>query len=91
MKHPRGIDLTPPFRPKDYIEHNPSQYHTIRGMADWEVLGCKCGACGHIGWLNKETVMRAFGDQYLMNLRNRLRCECGNKVGNIVLIGRLPR
>ncbi|MDR6757191.1 hypothetical protein J2Y48_002487 [Mycoplana sp. BE70] len=91
MRHPRGIDLTAPFRPASYAPHNPSQYHTLRGLQQWEVLGAKCGACGHIGWLDKDAVMRKCGDQYLMNLRGRIRCECGNKDGNIVLIGNLPR
>ncbi|WP_429112948.1 hypothetical protein [Ensifer sp. KUDG1] len=91
MKHKRGIELTAPFRPAHYVEHNPSQYHTIRGMNQWEVLGAKCAACGHIGWLDKDAILRTFGDMYLMNLRNRLRCECGSSAGNVVLIGNLPR
>lgn len=91
MKHARGIDLTAPFRPASYTEHNPSQYHTIRGLNQWEVLGCKCSACGHIGWVDKDAVLRQYGDQYLMNLRGKFRCDCGNRTENIVLIGNLPR
>lgn len=91
MRHRRGIDLSAPFRPKDFTVHNPEQYHTLRGLHQWEVLGGKCGACGHIGWLDMDAVLRRYGDQYLMNLRGKFRCACGNKVGNSVLIGRLPR
>ncbi len=66
-------------------------YHTVRGMRDWEVLGAKCSACGHVGWVNKDAVLRQYGDQYLMNLRSKFRCDCGNMTDNTVLIGHLPR
>lgn len=91
MKHRRSIDLEPPFRPARYYPHNPEQFHTLRGMNQWEVLGAKCGACGHIRWFDKDAILRRYGDMYLMNLRHRLRCECGNSDGNIVLIGHLSR
>lgn len=80
-----------PVSTSPYVEHNPSQYHTIRGLQQWEILGCKCGACGHIGWVDKDAILREWGDLYLMNLRNRFKCVCENKDGNKVLIGKLPR
>ncbi|MGT2442998.1 hypothetical protein ACU4I5_10430 [Ensifer adhaerens] len=83
--------LKAPFPPTTYIEHNPAMYNTIRSLHEWEVLGGRCSACGHIGWLNKDAVLERWGDQYLMNLRNRFRCDCGNRTDNVVLIGRLPR
>lgn len=55
------------------------------------MLGARCSACGRIGWLNKDAVLERWGDQYLMNLRSRFRCDCGNRTDNVVLIGRLPR
>jgi hypothetical protein len=91
VKHRRSISLVAPFKPKDYYEHDPAQYHTLRQLQQWEIVGCKCGVCGHIGWVDKEAVLRVFGDMYLMNLRYRMLCACGNKDGNKVLIGRLAR
>ena len=91
MRHHRGIDPTAPFKPSSFAEHNPSQYHTLRGMNQWEVLGAKCSACGRIGWVNKDAVLARWGDQYLLNLRGKFRCDCGNKTDNTVLIGHLPR
>lgn len=91
MKHRRGIDLAAPFAPSSFIEHDPSLYTAVKGLAQWEVLGAKCSACGHIGWLNKEAVLARWGNQYLMNMRGKFKCVCGNKDNNTVLIGRLPR
>jgi len=83
--------LKAPFPPSTYIEHDPAMYNTIKGLQEWEVLGARCSACGRIGWLNKDAVLARWGDQYLMNLRSRFRCDCGNRTDNVVLIGRLPR
>jgi hypothetical protein len=45
-----------------------------------------------VAWLDKQAVMRQIGgNQYLLNLRGKLKCECGNKQGNDVLIGYLDR
>jgi hypothetical protein len=91
MKHPRSIDLAAPFAPAAFREHDGCDYQTLKSLPDWEVLGAKCGACGRISWLDKRTVEREWGNQYLLNLRHRLRCKYGNKEGNTVLIGKLPR
>ncbi|MFC3163634.1 hypothetical protein [Ciceribacter thiooxidans] len=91
MKHRRGIDLTASFGPSDYREHESQQYETLKSLHEWEVLGAKCGKCGRVSWLDKRVIEREFGNQYLMNLRRKLRCVCGNKEGNTVLIGKLPR
>ncbi len=91
MKHRRGIDLTAPVRPSSFREHDGKQYETLRGLREWEVLGARCGKCGRLAWLDKRTVQREWGDQYLLNLPHKLRCECGNKEGNRVLIGTLDR
>ena len=48
--------------------------------------------CSRVAWLDKQAVMRKIGgNQYLLNLRGKLKCECGNKQGNDVLIGYLDR
>lgn len=91
MKHRRGIDLSAPFEPVEYYAHDPKYYDTIARLRDWEVLGAQCGKCGHIGWLDKEAVLRKWGNHYLLNLRNKIRCQCGNKADNKILIGALPR
>lgn len=82
MKHRRGIDLTPRFPPADYREHDGQQYETLKSLREWEVLGARCGKCGRVSWLDKRAVEREWGNQYLMNLRDKLKCECGNKEGN---------
>jgi hypothetical protein len=79
------MKLSAPFLPTSYIEHDPAMYNTR------EVLGARCSACGRVGWVNKDSVLARWGDQYLMNLRGRFRCDCGNRTDNTVLIGRLPR
>lgn len=91
MKHRRGIDLSAPFHPSDYREHDGQQYETLNSLKEWEVLGARCAKCGRVSWLDKRAVEREWGNHYLLNLRNKLRCECGNKAGNTVLIGTLPR
>lgn len=85
------MKLTAPFQPSSFIEHDPATYNTIKGLQEWEVLGARCSACGRVGWVNKDTVLARWGDQYLMNLRGRFRCDCGNRTDNTVLVGRLPR
>jgi hypothetical protein len=91
VKHRRGIDLAAPFPPKDYREHAPVFYDTLASLKEWEVLGGKCEKCGHISWLDKKAVERQIGNHYLMNVRQKLTCQCGNKEGNRVLIGKLGR
>lgn len=91
MKHRRGIDLTAPFEPAAYHAHDPQYFHTVSSLREWEVLGAQCGKCGHIGWLDKAAVHRKWGNQYLLNLRQKIRCQCGNKADNTILIGSLPR
>jgi hypothetical protein len=46
-------------------------------------------AAGYPGLRN--AVERKVGNQYLLNLRGKLKCDCGNKQGNDVLIGYLDR
>jgi len=91
MKHRRGTDLVAPFSPTDYREHDGQQYESLKSLREWEVLGAKCGKCGRVSWLDKRAVEREIGNQYLLNIRWMLRCQCGNKEGNRLLIGTLSR
>lgn len=93
MKHRRGIDLTAPVKPATYGAYNaaPSLYETVSGLREWEVLGAKCGRCGHIAWLDKTAVVRRCGNQYLSSLPAKLVCRCGNADDNRVLVGALGR
>ncbi len=91
VKHRRSINLTAPFRPASFREHDGQQYETLKGLREWEVLGAKCSKCEHVSWLDKVAVERIVGDHYLLNLRHMLRCGCGNREGNKVLIGMLGR
>lgn len=93
MRHPRGIDLTAPIKPARYHEHQPSGsvMETVSGLREWEVLGARCGSCGHTAWLDRNKVVRRFGNQYLRSLGSKLVCRCGNRKGNTVLVGSLGR
>ncbi|MCM2497340.1 hypothetical protein [Neorhizobium galegae] len=90
MKHRRGIDLAP-FRPVSFEEFDGHQTLTLRSLQEWEVVGAKCGKCSKTTWLDKAAITQHHGNQYLSNLGSRLRCECGNKEGNKVLVGKLGR
>ena len=64
---------------------------TLNGLQQWEILGGQCAQCGRVAWLDKKAVSRKLGNQYLLNLRGNLNCECGKKKGNDVLVGYLDR
>lgn len=93
MRHPKGIDLVAPIKPARYEEHRNSSsvMETVSGLREWEVLGAKCGKCGHTEWLDKNKVVRRFGNHYLQNMGGKLVCRCGNRQGNKVLVGTLGR
>ncbi len=93
MKHRRGVELIASITPARHFEYQPtgSVYETIAQLREWEVLGAKCGKCGHTTWLNKEAVLRRYGNQYLQNIGRKLVCRCGNAEGNRVLVGQLGR
>lgn len=91
MRHRRGIDLTAPFRPSHYNLYRGTSLETLASVKEWEVIGAQCGKCERISWLDKRLIEREFGNQYLMHLPRKLKCACGNKEGNTLLIGTLPR
>lgn len=90
MKHRRSIDLAS-IPPAYFREPLPSVVETVASMREWEVLGAKCGKCGHTAWLDKASVIRRYGNQYLQNMGRKPVCRCGNKNGNRVLVGKLGR
>lgn len=73
-----------------YRVHDGVQLDTLKSLAEWEVLGGKCGQCGRIGWTDKRTVLKKQDNQYLINLRAKLKCVCGHRGGEVV-IGVLDR
>lgn len=90
MKHRRGIELAAPFQPA-HSNEDPDGYITLKDLGESRVLGAKCGECQRVSWLNSRAVMQAIGNQHLMHLKGKLRCSCGNRDGNKILIGKLPR
>lgn len=62
-------------------------------LADWHVLDLKCGACGHRGKLYWSRVRaRVAPGTRMGDLERRFRCKaCGNRQGNQLSIGKLPR
>ena len=79
------------FGVKNYRIHDGKSLETLNGLQQWEVLGGQCAKCGRVAWLEKRAVERKIGNQYLLNLRGKLRCDCENRQGNDVLIGYLDR
>jgi hypothetical protein len=73
-----------------YRVHDGVQLDTLRSLAEWEVLGGECGKCGRIGWTDKRAILRKQENQYLFNLRGKLKCVCGHRGGEVV-IGTLDR
>ena len=79
------------FGVTSYRVHDGKTLDTIESLQQWEILGGQCAKCGRVAWLEKRSVAKTLGNQYLLNLRGRLKCECGNRRGNDVLIGYLDR
>lgn len=71
--------------------HDGTTLDTVTSLREWEVLGAQCAKCGHLAWVDKRKILTKVGDQYLLNLRGKMKCTCGNKAGNDVLIGTLDR
>jgi len=93
MRHPRGADLSlQGFGIKAFHVYDEKFLRTLRDLPQWEILGGRCAKCGHVGWLDKRSVMAKIGNHYLINVRQRLRCSsCGYRGDNEVLIGYLDR
>jgi hypothetical protein len=91
VKHRRSIDLAAPFPPAHHRIRDGEPHETLKGLSEWEVLGARCPKCGRTAWLDKRLVLREWGDGSLLSFGQKLRCTCGNREGNVVLVGALPR
>ena len=74
-----------------YRVHDGKTLDTVKGLHEWEVLGAECAACRKVAWLDKRKILAKVGNQFLINLRGKFKCTCGNKAENAVLIGQLDR
>jgi bacterioferritin-associated ferredoxin len=86
MRHRRSIDLMPREDAADYGS-------TLDQLAEWYVLVAKCGTCRHQAVLDRRRIAEACGHDAPLNaIARTLKCSrCGNRAGNDLLLGRLPR
>lgn len=93
MKHRKGIDLTGGRGRPIYMGDLEDVALKLGGLVEWECLGARCGKCEHERWLDRWDLQRRLtGTVVLSTLAPKLRCRrCGNKVGNKLILGKLPR
>ncbi|MEY9562259.1 hypothetical protein [Sinorhizobium fredii] len=76
---------------------NPDQLSdpklTLQALPEWYQLAVSCGHCKHVAPLDRRELARKVGKQAVItSLVPKLRCaECGNKKGNKLMLGKLPR
>ena len=87
MKHRRGIDLVPSH------EEVAADRETLATLPQWYVLHARCPSCEHETTINRRMLAYRHGkDISLARIGPRLKCSgCGNRTGNQLLLGRLPR
>ncbi|MDR6904309.1 pyruvate/2-oxoacid:ferredoxin oxidoreductase beta subunit [Rhizobium miluonense] len=85
MRHRKGIALLP-LGHSDYEQ-------TLRGLAQWYELSAACSGCGRTVPVDRYEMRRRFGENKKVGtLASKLVCSgCGNRVGNKLLIGMMPR
>ena len=93
MRHRRGIDLDPEFRPlriRIAGEASELSWLTFGKMPSGAALGARCGRCGVVDWLDRYRLELRWGTTMMINpLAGRLVCRsCGNRKDNVFLIGR---
>lgn len=93
MKHRRGIDLIKGGRGQPiYVGEAEDVMRDVKAMMQWECIGGRCGRCDREGWIDRWELQRGRSSIILSEIAKRLRCRgCGNKSGNRVILGRLPR
>lgn len=96
MKHKRGIDLqtemTAPFKPARARDAGYDLWRLIGDLPQFEILGGTCLQCSHVGWLDMDAVRRRVGATMSLNqFQTKLRCRCGNRERNRLMIGTLSR
>ncbi|MBD9621904.1 hypothetical protein IB279_02990 [Ensifer sp. ENS06] len=65
----------------------------FRDLAEWEIIGARCGKCGYSNWLDRWKLANKYGaDAPIADLRPHLRCgKCGNRDGNGLRLGAINR
>lgn len=70
-------------------------YYEVRfeDVADWWVLGARCGSCGYEAPIDRDRLQRRSGEAYLRFAAKYIRCTaCNNRHHNrIYVAGKLPR
>lgn len=66
---------------------------TFATLPEWYRLAVSCGQCKHVAPLDRKELARKMGKNTLLtSLLPRLRCaKCGNRNGNSLRLGKLPR
>lgn len=69
-----------------------TQSFTLGDVREWELLGGKCAACAHEGWIDKYELKRRRGRTSLLLLQPLLRCsQCKHKGDNSFILGMMAR
>ncbi|MBW9054771.1 hypothetical protein [Rhizobium mesosinicum] len=87
MKHRRSIDLVAGH---EAIEIDRE---TLATLPQWYVIHAQCPACRHETMIDRrQLAYRSGKDTTLTKIGPRLKCSsCGNRRGNQLLLGKLPR
>lgn len=87
MKHRRSIDLVASH------EEVATDRETLATLPQWYVLHAHCPACQRETRIDRRMLAYRYGkDISLARIGPRLKCiGCGNRTGNQLLLGRLPR
>jgi len=87
MKHRRSIDLVASH------EAVAAERETLATLPQWYVLHARCDACRHETRIDRRALAYRCGkDLSLAMIGLRLTCRsCGNRKGNHLLLGTLPR
>lgn len=90
MKHRKGIELLPEDCPPASSEPTDVTY---ADLAEWYYLAVECPHCGRRGRIDRHALARRFGARSPIRFAGAyLRCtKCGNRNGNRIMIGKLPR
>ena len=84
MKHRKSIEL---------VGGGAGSEGTLGELAEWYELLASCRACQHVKHIDRYALARRFGKSMrIAGIGSQLRCQkCGNREGNRVLIGMMPR
>ncbi|MBB3441477.1 hypothetical protein LVY75_23765 [Sinorhizobium sp. B11] len=87
MKHRRSIDLVASH------EEVATDRETLATLPQWYVIQAQCPACQRETRIDRRVLAYRYGkDISLARISLRLKCSgCGNRTGNQLLLGRLPR